>query len=124
MGTKAYYRLSPVLWDSVPGQYTATVYSIDRMPDGPLQKYVTCAARCKADPAYTWAGSTFMRLVMPPGITGCCSGPQDVGNGVVWAQLPTYISWLLGQGYQLPDDFQFSKIAPTDDLTLIYNPAV
>ena len=122
MASKQYYRLSPVLWDSVPGQYTATVYSIDRTPEGPLSAFVTCTARCKDDPAYWWSGSTFIRLVMPPGATGCCSGPQDISNGVVWAQLPSYISWLMGQGYSMPDNFQFSKIKPTVDLTLIYNP--
>lgn len=117
-----YYRLSPVLWDSIPGQYTATVYSIDRMPEGPLQRYVTCTARCKDDPAYWWAGSTFLRLVMPPGLTGCCSGPQDIRDAVVHVQLPTWISWALSQGYTVPDNFQFSKIKPSDDITLIYTP--
>ena len=115
-----FYRLSPVLWDRVPGQYTASVYSVDRMPEGPLAQYVSCTARCKDDPAYWWAGSTFLRLVMPAGVGGCCSGPQDIGNGVVYAQIPSWISWALGQGYQLPNDFQFSKIGPQDDITLIW----
>ena len=114
------YRLSPVLWDSVPGQYTATVYSIDRMPEGPLNKFVTCNARCKDDPAYKWSGSTFLRLVMPPGVTGCCGQPQDIADGVVWSQLPAYISWLYEQGYEMAANFQFNKISPTDDLTLFY----
>ena len=115
-----YYRISPVLWDSVPGQHTATVYSIDRVPEGPLAKYVTCTARCKDDPSYWWAGSTFFRLIMPSGVTSCCSGPQDIGNGVVYSQLPSWISWAMEQGYTLPPNFQFSKIKPMDDLTLIY----
>jgi hypothetical protein len=115
-----YYRISPVLWDSVPGQYTATVYSIDRIPEGPLRNYVTCNARCKDDPAYWWAGSSFLRLVMPPDLRDCCAGPQNIANGVVYAQLPSWISWATSQGYSLPDNFQFNKIRPTDDITLIY----
>ena len=114
-----FYRISPVLWDSVPGQYTATVYSIDRMPEGPLAQYVRCTARCKDDPSYWWAGATFLRLVKPPDVGGCCSGPQDIGDGVVYAQLPAWISWAMGQGYTVPTNFQFSKIKPMDDITII-----
>ena len=118
-----YYRISPVLWDSVPGNYTATVYGIDRVPDGPLAQYVTCTPRCKDDPAYYWAGATFNRLRMPPGLMGCCMGPQDIGDGVVFAQLPAWISWVIGQGYTLPDNFEFRKLKPDSDITLIYLPA-
>jgi len=118
---KEYYRLSPVLWDRVPGQHTATVYSIDRMPDGPLSAFVTCCARCKDDPAWWWAGPTFHRLVMPPGVTGCCMGPQDISNAVVWAQLPSWLSWVQGQGYSLSEGVSFAKMGPNDEITLIYN---
>ena len=117
---KHYYRLSPVLWDSVPGQHTATVYGIDRMPLGPLSAFVTCCSRCKDDPAWFWAGAHFFRLVMPPGETGCCMGPQDIGNGVVWAQLPSWMSWAISNGYSFPDGFVFSKIGALDEITLIY----
>lgn len=120
MSGKQYYRLSPVLWDSVPGQYTATVYSIDRMPDGPLAKYVTCCPRCKDDPAYWWAGSVFYRLVMPPGVTSCSMGPQNIGNGVVFSQLPAFFGWCMSNGYSLPENFQFHKIGPLDEFTLLY----
>jgi hypothetical protein len=120
MNAKQFYRLSPVLWDSVPGQYTATVYSIDRMPEGHLSKFVTCTPRCRTDPAWWWAGSTFFRLRMPPGITSYSCGPQDIGDGVVFSQLPVYLSWLQQHGYNLPENFQFSKISPFDDITLIY----
>ena len=117
---KKYYRLMPVLWDSVPGQYTATCYGIDRMPEGPLADFVTCVPRCRDDPAWTWAGPTFLRLRMPPGINACCMGPQDISDGVVWSLLPSWISWALEQGYSLSDDFSFNKLNPYDELTLIY----
>ena len=120
MSNKQYYRLSPTLWDSVPGQHSATVYGIDRMPDGPMAKYVTCCPRCKEDPAYYWAGNVFMRLIMPPGLTSVCLGPQDIFNAVVYSQIPVFLSWAQGQGYTLPEGFQFSKISPYDDITLIY----
>jgi len=120
MSATQYYRLTPVLWDSVPGRHTATVYGIDRMPEGPLSQYVTCCPRCKDDPAWTWAGPVFLRLVMPDGVTGCCMGPQDISNGVVWPQLPSWLSWAMSQGYSLADDFSFSKIGPMDEITLMY----
>lgn len=115
-----YYRISPTLWDSVPGNYTATVYGVDRMPIGPLSQYVCCTPRCKDDPAYYWAGPTFLRLRMPSELNGCCMGPQDIGDGVVFAQIPSWISWVLGLGYTLPDNFEFRKLKPGDDITLIY----
>ena len=119
--TKQYYRLSPVLWDSIPGKYTATVYSIDRMPEGPLASYVTCTPRCKDDPAWWWAGPNFLRLVMPPGVTGCCMGPQNIGNGVVWPQFPSWLSWAQTQGYSVPEPFSFAKLDPISEITLVYN---
>lgn len=118
--SKQYYRISPVLWDSVPGRYTATVYGIDRMPEGPLSTFVTCTPRCKDDPSWWWAGPHFLRLIMPPDATGCCMGPQDISNGVVWAQFPSWLSWAQGQGYSVPDNFSFAKISPNDEITLIY----
>jgi len=117
MTTNQYYKISPNLWDAVPGRYAATVYGIDRMPDGPLAKYVTCCPRSKDDPAYYWAGPNFMRLVMPPGITGCCMGPQDIYDAVVWAQLPTWLTWARGQGYTFPD---LTKLNALDDITMNY----
>ena len=117
---KQYYKISPILWDNIPGRYAATVYGIDRMPDGPLAKFVTCCPRSRDDPAWYWAGPNYMRLVMPPGINGCCMGPQDISDAVVWSQLPSWISWALSQGYSLPDNFKFSDIKPLDDITLIY----
>lgn len=121
MANKQYYRLFPVLWDSIPGRYSATVYGIDRMPDGPLAKFVSCTPRCKEDPAWWWAGPTYFRLVMPAGITGCCMGPQDIKDAVVWAQLPSWISWAMSQGYSFGDNFSFAEISPSNDITLIYN---
>lgn len=118
MSTTQYYRLSPVLWDSVPGRHTATVYGIDRIPEGPLANYVTCCARCKDDPAYTWAGPTFFRLVMPGDIGSCCSGPQDVGNGVVYSRLFTWLNWAFSQGYSLGGNID--NIGPLNDFTLLY----
>jgi hypothetical protein len=118
MSGKQYYRLSPILWDNVPGKYTATVYGIDRMPDGPLAQYVRCCSRCKDDPSYTWAGSTYFRLVMPPGLGSCCNGPQNIGDAVVWATLPTWLTWAESQGYTLADSID--KIDPLRDFTLIY----
>jgi hypothetical protein len=119
--SKQYYRIAPVLWDSIPGQHTATVYCIDRMPEGPLAAFVKCCPRCKDDPAWWWAGPTFLRLVLPPGLGGCCMGPQDISDSVVWALLPTWLSWVLGQGYTVNDGFSFSKTGPMDEITLIYN---
>lgn len=118
MSSKQYYKISPVLWDSVPGQHTATVYGIDRIPEGPLAQYVTCCSRCKDDPAYWWAGSTYFRLVMPQEIGSCCSGPQDVGNGVVFSRLHSWLNWAFGQGYTLAGPID--NIGPTNDFTLIY----
>ena len=109
------YRLSPVLWDSVPGQHTATVYGIDRFPEGPLAKFVTCCSRCKDDPAYWWAGPTWLRLIMP--VQGCCSGPQDIGNGVPWSLFPTWLSWAMSNGYTVQENFKF---IPGQDITIIY----
>jgi hypothetical protein len=118
MTSKQYYRLFPVLWDSVPGQYMATVYGIDRMPEGPISKYVTCCSRCKDDPSYWWAGSTFFRLVMPPDIGGCCSGPQDISDAVVFPKLYTWLNWAFSQGYSLSGSMD--SIEPMRDFTLVY----
>jgi hypothetical protein len=118
MSGTQYYRISPVLWDNAPRQYTATVYGIDRMPEGPLSNYVTCCTRCKDDPAYTWSGSTYFRLVMPSNLGSCCTGPQDVGNAVVWATLPSWLSWAMSQGYTLGSSID--KIEPLKDFTLMY----
>lgn len=121
MSNKQYYRLSPTLWDSVPGQWSATVYAIDRIPEGPLAKYTTCCPRSKDDPSYYWAGAVFYRLVMPQGITSCCMGPQNIADAVVYQQMPTFLSWATANGYSLPDNFQFSKISPLEDFTLVYS---
>jgi hypothetical protein len=61
-----------------------------------------------------------MRLVMPPGINGCCMGPQDIYDAVVWSQLPSWMSWVLSQGYTFPDSFKLSDAKPLDEITLIY----
>jgi hypothetical protein len=119
MSVKQYYRLSPVLWNNIPGQTSATVYSIDRPPEGPLSQYATCAPRCSADPAYTWSGPIFNRIIMPYNLVSCQI--PGIANSVVWENLPTWLMWAQSQGYTLPDNFQFSKIKPTDDLTLIYS---
>jgi hypothetical protein len=118
MSVKRYYRLSPVLWNNIPGQTSAPVYSIDRPPEGPLTQYVTCTPRCSADPAYTWAGPTFIRLTMPRELVDWQI--PGIANSVVWANLPSWLSFAQGIGYSLPDNFQFAKIKPTDDLTLIF----
>jgi hypothetical protein len=47
-------------------------------------------------------------------------GPQDISDGVVFAQLPAWISWVISQGYTLPDNFEFRKLKPGGDITLIY----
>ena len=117
---KQFYRLSPVLWE-LPGQHTSTVYSIDRMPKGPLASYVTCCARCRDDPAWWWAGPTFLRLVMPREAVGCCMGPQDISDGVVWSQFPSWLLWAQGHGYSLNEGFSFSKLDPNTEITLIYD---
>lgn len=117
---KQYYRLSPILWDSIPGQYTATVYGIDRMPEGRLASFVTCCPRCKEDPSWWWLGPTFLRLIMPRDVVGCCMGPNDISDAVVWAQFPSWLSWAQEHGYSI-GDVEFSKIGPMDEITLIYN---
>lgn len=120
MSVKRLYRLSPVLWDAVPGGYAATVYGIDRMPEGPLKELVTCCPRTKEDPSYYWAGANFYRLRMPTGEGGCCSRPQNISDAVVYGLLPTFLSWCTEHGYQLPDNFQFRKLSPYDAITLYY----
>jgi hypothetical protein len=57
---------------------------------------------------------------MPPDIGGCCMGPQDIYDGVVWANLPNWISWALENGYSFSEGFSFSKLQPYEDLTLTY----
>lgn len=116
---KHYYRLSPVLWDGVPGNHTATVYAIDRMPYGPLASSIICTPRCKDDPAWWWAGPTFLRLTNPKELTTCCSGPQDVWDAIVWSKLPSWLSYVQGLGYTVPDSFNFGG-DPNKDITLIY----
>jgi len=115
---KHYYRLSPVLWTNVPGNYSATVYAIDRIPNGPLASYVRCTSRCKDDPAYWWSGSTFMRLTKPQEIGSCCSGPENVWDAITWQTLPAWLSFAEGLGYSVSDS---CKMDPNKDLTLIYN---
>ena len=117
--TKHFYRLSPVLWDGVPGNHTATVYGIDRMPYGPLASSIICTPRCKDDPAWWWSGPTFLRLSNPKELTTCCSGPQDVWDAIVWSKLPSWLSYVQGLGYTVPDSFNFGG-DPNKDITLIY----
>ena len=103
---KHFYRLSPVLWNGIPGNFTATVYAIDRMPEGPLASSVKCTARCIDDPAYTWSGSTFMRLTYNGG-----------SDAVTWQNLMAWISWASTYGYTVPD---MKDMDPFKDITLIY----
>jgi hypothetical protein len=114
---KHYYRLSPVLWDGIPGNGTATVYGIDRMPEGPLAASVKCTPRCQLDPAYYWAGSTFWRLSNPKELVSCCSGPENVWDAIVWQKLPAWLSYVQGLGYTVSDN---CKMDPYTDITLIY----
>ena len=114
---KHYYRLTPVLWDSIPGNYAATVYSIDRMPLGPLAQNVACTARSLNDPAYWWSGSTFLRLTKPPDLQGCCSGPENTRNAVVWQNLFAWLSHVRGMGYSVDEH---CKLDPLKEITLIY----
>jgi len=121
---KHYYRLSPVLWDGVPGNNTATVYAIDRMPEGPLASSVICTPRSRSDPAYWWAGSTFLRLSNPKQLTTCCSGPEGIWDAIVWQKLPAWLSCVQGMGYTVPDSFNFGDFSPHKELTLIYEEIV
>jgi len=116
---KYFYRLSPVLWDSMPGNCAATVYGIDRMPEGPLAATVKCTARCRDDPAYTWSGSTFMRLTMPSGFGGCCgsSGSSGSSSAVNWQNIMAWLSWAQSHGYTVSD---MKDMDPYKDITLIY----
>lgn len=118
---KQFYRLSPVLWISMPGNCAATVYGIDRMPEGPLAATVKCTARCRDDPAYTWSGSTFMRLTLPSGSGfsgsfGCCNSNGN-NDAVVWQNLMAWISWASTHGYTVPD---MKDMDPYKDIVLIY----
>lgn len=117
MVMKHFYRLSPVLWDGVPGNCTATVYGIDRMPEGPLAATVKCTARCRDDPAYTWSGSTFMRLTLPSGFSGGCCNGGGTSDAVNWQNLIAWISWASAQGYSVPD---MKDMDPYKDIILIY----
>jgi hypothetical protein len=113
---KHYYRLSPVLWVTMPGNYASTVYGIDRMPEGPLAATVKCTARCRDDPAYTWSGATFMRLTMPSGSDGSCCNSRS-GDGVDWQNLMGWLSWAQGRGYTVSD---MKDMDPYKDIVLIY----
>jgi hypothetical protein len=113
---KHYYRISPVLWTGIPGNYEATVYGIDRMPHGPLASLVCCTPRSYDDPAYFWAGATFLRLKSPRDLLECCSGPQNIWDAVVWATLPAWLSYVRSLGYTTTE----SNYDPYKDITLIY----
>jgi hypothetical protein len=113
---KHYYRISPVLWDGIPGNNAATVYAIDRMPEGPLAASVVCTPRSMADPAHTWAGATFLRLAAPKELTNCCSGPYNVWDAIVWQKLPAWLSYVQGLGYSVNDNIG----DPNKEITLIY----
>jgi len=111
---KHYYRLSPVLWDKIPGNYTATVYAIDRIPLGPLASYVKCTSRCQTDPAYFWSGNTFLRLTKPADFTSCSDLTWDA---ITWQTLPAWLSFAESLGYKVPETFVMD---PNKDITLIY----
>lgn len=117
---KHYYRIFPVLWDGVPGNNAATVYAIDRMPEGPLASSVTCTPRSQNDPAYWWSGSTFLRLCNPRELVSCCAGPENVWDAIVWQKLPAWLSYVQGLGYTVPETFNLGA-DPNQTITLIYN---
>jgi len=114
---KHFYRISPVLWEGIPGNYSATVYAIDRIPKGPLASYIQCTSRSQADPAYWWGGSTFLRLSNPKELTNC-SGPENIWDAIVWQKLPAWISFVNSLGYTIPDS---CNLEPHKEFTLIYN---
>lgn len=114
---KHYYKISPVLWDLVPGNNAATVYSIDRMPKGPLSNHVACTPRSRDDPAYWWAGSTFLRLTKPRNFDDCCSGPENIWDAVVWQNLYAWVSHIQNLGYSITDS---TKLDPLKDFILMY----
>jgi hypothetical protein len=110
---KHYYRLSPVLWDKIPGNYTATVYAIDRIPLGPLASYVKCTSRSQTDPAYWWSGSTFLRLIRPHDLTSS----DNTCDAITWQTLMGWLSFAEGLGYKVSE---MCALDPNKDITLIY----
>jgi len=109
------YRVFPVLWNDGNGgnqQQAQTVYGIDRAP--PSTSFPTCcSARPRQDPAYFWDSPTFQRLVLPPGLSGCCYQPAST-NGITWATLPAWLSYIQTLGYVITNDF--TKLKPYSDI--------
>jgi hypothetical protein len=96
------YRIFPVLWNQNPSTQAMTVYGIDRSaPSIPS----SCSARVKEDPAYSWSGSSFQRI-LPQTNNGL--------NAVTWQELPAWISFAQANGYTLNTDL--SKLKPYSDI--------
>jgi hypothetical protein len=93
------YRISPILWKD------RTVYGIDRVAPGIPS---VCSSRPREDPASVWDSPTFQRLLPPP------DSPYTPIEGVSWATLPAWLSWIQTRGYTLSDSL--SKLKPYDCL--------
>ncbi len=90
------YRIFPVLWNDASNtdMQSRNIYAADRAP--PAGGFpTTCARRVGADPASSWDGATFQRLVSPPGANAAY---------VTWATLPAWLSWIQTIGYTIKSD--------------------
>jgi hypothetical protein len=102
------YRISPVLWSI--SHKSMNVYAIDRAP-APNTFRVMCSSRVKEDPASQWDSPSFLRL-LPPENTSC-------SEGVTWASLPAWLSWIQTFGYTLMAGTDLSRLKPYSDLYII-----
>jgi len=109
------FRIYPVLWEGSGCTGAQTLYACDRTP--PAGTFSTqCSRRPKEDPAATWDGPTFLRLLPPD--PGACYQPAAL-NAVTWATLPAWISSILGMGFTLQGGASLSQLKPHGDLWIV-----
>jgi hypothetical protein len=58
-----------------------------------------------------------MRLTLPYGSFGGCSGSSGSSDAVVWQNIMAWLSWAASHGYTVSD---MKDMDPYKDITLIY----